>query len=275
MKSRIAETLELAHEPVALLWADEKPEGAVQFQQGRWGCVMWLVAAAVEGKSAVCDRETFGCFGGGVGFGFGEQYRNFPGGVECFCRFLSVGNEGSKQGRAVAEKVRPHMRPEAYEEFLHGERYWKSPEVAQGFVRGLPITEIPTRYVVLKPLSSVDPDRKEPQVVIFFANADQISALVVLANYEGPDNERVIVPWASGCQAVGIYPFREAQSEHPRAVLGLVDPSARLQVRKKLGADVLSFAAPFAMFRRMEENVAGSFLERPTWQALRGGGHEG
>lgn len=275
MKSRIAETLQLTHEPVALLWADDKPDGAVQFQQGRWGCLMWLVAAAVEGKAAACDRETFGCFGGGVGFGFGEQYRNFPGGVECFCRFLSVGNEGSEQGRAVAEKVRPHMRPEAYEEFLHGERYLKSPEVVQGFVRGLPVTDIPARYVVLKPLSAIGPEQEEPRVVIFFADPDQISALVVLANYEGPDNERVIVPWAAGCQAVGIYPFREAQSENPRAVLGLIDPSARLQVRKKLGANVFSFAAPFAMFRRMEENVAGSFLERPTWRALRGGGEEG
>lgn len=274
MKSRIAEALALRHEPVALLWADEKPEEAVQFQPGRWGCLMWLVAAAAQGKAAACDRETFGCFGGGVGFGFGDHYRNFPGGVECFCRFLSVGNEGSEQGRAVAEKVRPHMRPEAYEEFLHGERYLKSPEVVQGFVSRLPVTDIPTRYVVLKPLSSIDPDREEPRVVIFLAEPDQISALVVLANYEGPDNERVFVPYAAGCQAVGIYPFRETESENPRAVLGLMDLSARLQVRKRLGANVFSFAAPFAMFRRMEANVAGSFLERPTWQALREGTQE-
>jgi hypothetical protein len=74
---------------------------------------------------------------------------------------------------------------------------------------------------------------------------------------------------------VGIYPFREAQSENPRAVLGLIDLSARLQVRKRLGAQVFSFAVPFGMWRRMEGNVDGSFLERPTWQALRGGGETG
>jgi uncharacterized protein (DUF169 family) len=271
MDSRIAQALGLVHQPVALLWADEAPAGAVRFQKGRWGCLMWLVAGAAQGKVAACDRETFGCFGGGVGFGFGDQYRQFPGGMECFCRFLSTGNEASEQGRAVAEQVRPHMRPEAYEEFLHGERYLRSPEVVEGFVRGLPVTEIPARYVVLKPLSSVDPSREEPRVVAFFADPDQISALVVLANYRGPDNERVIVPFAAGCQAVGIYPFREAHSENPRAVLGLVDLSARLQVRKTLGPQVLSFAVPFAMFRRMEDDVAGSFLERPTWRALRGG----
>jgi len=166
------------------------------------------------------------------------------------------------------------MRPEAHEEFLQGERYLRSPETVRGFVGALPVTDIPTRYVVLKPLSSIDPDRDEPRVVVFFADPDQISALVVLANYDGPDNERVIVPFAAGCQAVGIYPFREAQSESPRAVLGLTDLSARLQVRKKLGANVFSFTVPFGMFRRMEGNVPGSFLERPTWKALRGGGGE-
>jgi len=170
----------------------------------------------------------------------------------------------------VAEQVRHHMRPEAHEEFLNGERYLKSPELVERFFRSLPITDIPARYVVLKPLSAVDPDREEPRVVIFFAEPDQISALVVLANYGGPDNERVIVPFAAGCQAVGIYPFREAESENPRAVLGLVDLSARLQVRKRLGSQVFSFAMPFALWRRMEADVPGSFLERHTWKALKG-----
>jgi hypothetical protein len=55
-------------------------------------------------------------------------------------------------------------------------------------------------------------------------------------------------------------------------VIGLVDRSARLQLKKRLGDDLLSFAAPYALFRRMEENVEGSFLERPTWHALAGGG---
>jgi hypothetical protein len=30
----------------------------------------------------------------------------------------------------------------------------------------------------------------------------------------------------------------------------------------------LSFAMPFALFQEMEGNVAGSFLERHTWQEL-------
>lgn len=51
----------------------------------------------------VFDRNTFGCWGGGVGLGFGNQYLNFPGGIECFYYFLSNGNENLEFGKRVAK----------------------------------------------------------------------------------------------------------------------------------------------------------------------------
>jgi hypothetical protein len=50
MNSKISEALALTYPPVALLWSDQKPETAVQFQERKWGCIMWLVAAAAKGK---------------------------------------------------------------------------------------------------------------------------------------------------------------------------------------------------------------------------------
>jgi hypothetical protein len=76
------------------------------------------------------------------------------------------------------------------------------------------------------------------------------------------------MPYAAGCQTIGIYPYREARAERPRAVVGLTDLSARVYIRKQLAANLMTFAVPPAMFKEMENNVAGSFLERPTWQAL-------
>ena len=268
MESKIAGAISLKYQPVALIWSDEKPAEAVQFQEGKWGCIMWLAASAAKGKAAVCNRKTFGCFGGGVGMGFGDQYVNFPGGKECFCHFLSAGNDQWEQGLQAAEKVKPFLRKEAYDNFVSGERYIKTPERVHQFIENLPITDIPAEYVIFKPLADVYPDQETPRVIVFFADPDQLSAMVVLANYDRQDNHNVIIPYAAGCQTIGIYPYQEAQAERPRAVVGLTDLSARVYIRKQLGDNLMTFTVPLAMFEEMERNVAGSFLERPTWQGL-------
>jgi len=269
MESAIAKAIQLKYQPVALMWSDEKPADAMQFAEGKWGCVMWLIVHAAKGKPAVADKKTFGCFGGGVGLGFGNQYKNFPGGEEGFCHFLSSGNAGRKDGMDVAEKIKPFMTKESYDNFLNGERYIKSPDKVEKFIRALPLTEIPSTYVVLKPLSDVNFTKEEPRTIIFFVNPDQLSALTVLANYGRGDNENVIMPYAAGCQTIGIYPYRESQSKNPRAVVGLTDLSARVYVRKQLGdPHFMTFAVPFSLYKEMEKNVPGSFLERHTWQSL-------
>ena len=269
MESVIAKAIQLQYQPVALLWSSEKPQGAMQFSENKWGCVMWLAAAAAKGKSAVADAKTFGCFGGGVGLGFGNLYKNFPGGEEGFCHFLSTGNAAREGGQELAEKIKPFMTAESYDHFLHGERYIKSPALVEKFVQALPITDIPEKYVVFQPLDKIDPAQEKPQTVIFFVNPDQLSALTVLANYGRGDNENVIIPYAAACQTIGIYPYREAKSANPRAVVGLTDLTARVYIRKQLNnPNLMSFAAPFALYEEMEQNVPGSFLERHTWQSL-------
>ena len=266
--SKIATALRLPYHPVALSWRDSRPEGARQFQEGRWGCLMWLLAHAAKGKTAVCDIRTFGCFGGGVGMGFGNQYRNFPGGESGFCHFLSSGNASRPGGTELAEKIKPFLRPEAYDNFLYGERYLKTPARVEKFIAELPITEIPAAYVVFQPLAEAVSDEQKPQSVIFFVNPDQLAALVVLANYDREGNENVIIPFAAGCQSIGIYPYREAKAVNPRAVVGLTDISARVYLRRQLGDHLLSFTVPFTLYEEMENNVTGSFLERHTWREL-------
>jgi len=269
MESSIGKAIRLKFQPVALLWSDEKPEGVMQFSEGKWGCVMWLAVSAAKGKPAVADKKTFGCFGGGVGLGFGNQYKNFPGGEEGFCHFLSTGNAKRPCGAELAEQIKPYMTKESHDHFLHGERYIKSPKLVDRFVRALPMIDIPQRYVIFKPLADIDHLLEKPQSVIFFANPDQLSALTVLTNYGRGDNENVIMPYAAGCQTIGIYPYREVRSARPRAVVGLTDLSARVYVRKQLGdSNFMTFTVPFALFEEMEQNVSGSFLERHTWQSI-------
>ncbi len=267
MESRLAEALKVKYPPVAVLWSDDKPADAVQFVPGRWGCVMASFGVTAErGRPAAFDQETYGCWGGGVGLGFGNCYEKFPGGVACFCRFLSTGNETSEEGRAVAEECSAWMRGPFLEEFLHGERYRNAPETVHEWLKVLPMMSVPTKYVVFKRLDRVGAGER-PVVIVFLANADQMSALVVMANYTHGGSENAIIPHAAGCQTIGIFAYREADSGRPRAVVGLNDLSAR-KVLRKLGKDLVTVAVPFKLFQEMEAKVAGSFLERQPWTSL-------
>lgn len=87
----------------------------------------------------------------------------------------------------------------------------------------------------------------------------------MLAHYDRGGETAVVAPFGAGCHTLFIMPYAEAQKEHPRAVIGLTDLSAR----KHVDRDLLSFAVPFAMFQRMDGNVAGSFLEKENWLKIR------
>lgn len=251
MESKIARAIGLKNSPVAVLWTDEKPAEGVHYQEGKRGCVGAMLVAASKGRTAYFDQKTTGCPGGGAGLGFGNPYKHFPGGIEYF---LSTGNKElgkTEEGRKMAA---------AMPTLVEGERYFKNPEVAKKFAETLPVREVPTQYVVFKPLEKVR-EEETPKVVIFLAAPDQLSALLVLANYEGEHNQNVIAPMGAGCHSIGIMPYAEEESEAPRAVLGLFD----ISVRKHVDKNTLSFSIPYQLFKKMEGNVAGSFLEREEW----------
>ncbi len=268
MNSTIAASIKLASQPVALLWSDTLPEDAVMFEKGRWGCVMSLVAAAAKGKSVAFDRETYGCPGGGVGLGFGDCYQSFPGGIEGFCRFLSDGNENSPAGPIIAQAMlNGGARKEFCDHFLHGERYRKNPLLVKGFLDLLPIMDIEARYVIFKPLAALD--RSEvPVSVTLFVTPDQLSACVILANYDQARSDAVMIPHLAACQITGVLSYHEAATDSPRCIVGMTDITARQYLKSSLGAGCLSFTIPYKRFLEMEDNVRGSFLEGDTWKSL-------
>ena len=118
MEGKLRDSLRLKFEPVAIFWTNHLPEKPKQFAKGKWGCVMMLYAQAAKGKTAAFDRETAGCWGGAVGLGFGNVYKQWPGGIDCFYRFLSTGNEGEPEGKAMLAKVGPWLRKESLEDIF-------------------------------------------------------------------------------------------------------------------------------------------------------------
>ena len=272
MTSAIARAAGLETQPVALIWSDTKPDGALELKKDAWGCVMWLYArVARDGRTAAFSRETFGCAGGATGLGFSRPIdQHIARTEENFCCFLSNGIEGAKDRTKYALLAESAGNPNQKKALLEGERIMKSPEVARKFLECLPVYDVPAKYVVMKPLSLVQ-ENEAVQTVTFLANADQISALSILANYHaGTITDRVIVAaGAAGCQALGVCTYRESDRADPRAVIGLTDIMARRMTRKLLGKDKLTFSVPFRLYCEMEKNVPGSFFESEGWKELR------
>ena len=277
MKSITAEKLLLDHEPVAILWSNTKPEGALQIKPHGFGCIMPFFAhVAMKGKTAVFDRETYGCPGARAGLGFGNGYYDAFGGagIEFMSAFFVKGAESSKNPEAYCAMVQ-HIPERERAKFLQGERLHKDTEKARRFMTTeLPVTDIAEKYVIFTPLSKVKAG-EQPVVIVFVADPLQITGLVTLVGAVREGTDPVRVPPMAACQQIGAFVYDEAKKKHPRAVLGYTDLSARESVGKTIPAHMFTFAVPFSLFQEMEAEAEDGVFDGPIWKALASSGMEG
>ena len=270
MKSITAEKLRLDYEPVAILWSDTKPEGALQIKPHAQTCIMPFFAQVMtKGKTAVFDRETYGCPGARAGLGFGNGYYDAFGGagIDFMAAFFVKGAESSKNPDTYCAIVQ-HIPERERAKFMHGERLHKNTEKAKRFMTvDLPITDIAEKYVIFTPLNKVKPGER-PVVVIFVANPLQITGLITLVGAIREGTDPVRVPPMAACQQIGAFVYDEAKSEHPRAVLGYTDLAARANVGKTLPGNMFTFAVPFSLFEEMEEEAKDGVFDGPIWKEL-------
>ncbi len=222
--------------PICYFYTDHVRDEDVRASTHAERCLIGNLKAVREGLPFVYDAKTAGCSGGKRYTGFTQKLG------PRFEYFLSCGIPGE----------------------MEGERYKQSPDLVRQYLAHHPPFDAPGQYLVFKRWDRLAPD-EQPLAVVFFVAPDVLSGLFTLANYDVADPHGVIAPMGSGCASIVNFPCEEAQSEHPRCVLGMFDVSARPSVPD----DRLTFAVPIKRFEQMVRNMDESFLLTGSWQMVR------
>lgn len=109
------------------------------------------------------------------------------------------------------------------------------------------------------------PDKYElMKTVTFFVNPDQLSMLIIGANYHAKpgDPAPVIAPFGAGCME--LLPLFD-NLDIPQAIIGATD----IAMRQYLPPDILAFTATKPMFERLCSLDEQSFLFKPFLRTLR------
>lgn len=199
-------------------------------------CLIASLGKVRNGRSLAFNAKAVQCAGGRKYLGFSENI------MRHFDYFLSCGLPGR----------------------VEGERYKQSPELVKEFMENVPSFKAPAPFIVFKRWDNLEAG-DDPEVVIFFATVDVVAGLFTLANFDQTGLEGASTPMGAGCATIVAYPYREKDSPHPRAVIGMFDISARPFVQK----DRLSFAVPLTRLATMMDYMEESFLITDSWKKLR------
>ncbi len=231
------EKLAMDYSPVGIYYADKKPDGSTGFKKPGNGCIMPLIFSAAKGRTVSFDENSCGWNCSAFYLGYREWIFE---GIEYYL------SDGPLPGREC-------------------ERFIKTPEQAKSFIKSQKFKEKSTGAALFKPLEEYS-DSEEPELVLFFVNPDQVSALIMLLYFDCPEEDRVIAGFSSACGSVVTQPVQYARNGREKAVLGTFDISARARLPKNL----LSLTFPYNMLIEMYKNINSSFLTTAKWEKIAG-----
>jgi hypothetical protein len=270
MKSAVVEHLRPDFEPVAVVWSDEIPDDALQFGEGRFGCILHLFAeASRRGRVAGGSRDTVVCPGGRAAFGFGVDFIESEDQLDHHAAIFSKGLESARNRTAYGKKMesaRPSWRP-LYE---FGERRHCDLDMArQWIVDCLPRYDIPHRFVLFKPLWHANSE-EDIRAVVFPVSPLELAGLTTLLGSVVEGADPVQVPQGADCFRIGCFAYDQFEADPPRAVLGMLDVDGREVMRRRFRDDTLTLTIPMPLFQRIEREAENSVLQIPAWTKLRG-----
>lgn len=203
-------------------------EPLVRPEEGNRICVFAFYKSWLRGETVLITKDNFGC--GGAGYWIcGQQTRT----RENFLKFL-VDGEGLKASHELMNRWIDFRQPytQEYTNILIG-----------------PLKKEQYEYC---------------KTITFFVNPDQLSTLMLGANYNAAPGDPlpVIAPFGSGCsQLVALF----EDLTIPQAVIGTTD----IAMRQYLSPDILAFTVTKPMFRQLCELDEKSFLYKPFLRNLK------
>jgi hypothetical protein len=222
--------------PIGYFYADQVRDDDLRESVNEQRCLIGNLNRVRAGFPFIYSAKTPGCVGGKRYSGFSQKLR------PKFEYFLSCGIPGE----------------------MEGERYKKSPELVEEYLKSHPAFPAPGKYLVFKRWDKLGKE-EQPLAIIFFATPDVLAGLFALANYDVAHPNGVVAPMGSGCASIISYPYLEANSENPRCTLGMFDVSARPCVPE----NTLTFTVPMRRFEQMARNMDESFLITESWNSVR------
>lgn len=270
MDSAIMRNFKPEFEPVAVVWSDTCPDDAFQFKTGRFGCTLFLFAeASRRGKIAAGSRESVLCPGGRAALGLGVDFDASEAVLDHHAALFSKG-PASARDRAAYEKIMEDAPRSWHDLYAYGERRHSSGDLAREWIlHGVPRYDIPHEYVLFKPLSRAEAD-EDIRAVVFPVNPVELSGLVTLAGSVMSGTDPVQVPQGTDCMSLAAFAYAQAESENPRAVLGMMGLDGREMMRKRFRDDTLTLTLPMPLFERMEAEADDSVFQLPSWTKLAG-----
>jgi len=233
----LKEKFGLGNLPIGMFFSETKPENAISFKSKGNGCILPLIFKCAQGKTIAIDQDTTGwnC----SAFYLGYQDWIFEG-IECFL------SDGVVNGR-------------------EGERFIKTSKQAKSFVEFYQPKTLNTKVTVFKPMSEFEQD-ETPEIVIFFVNPDELSALVYLLHFNSPESEdRIVTRFISGCGSIVTLPMKLKSEGKMQAVWGMHD----ISVRRRLPKELMTLTMPYELLVEITKDIDQSFIITESWKAIK------
>jgi uncharacterized protein (DUF169 family) len=210
-------------------FAATKPDDSIVLPLDQWSCIFKHIHAVAKGAGLCFSKNHTGCNG-----------------AACYLGFRQI---GKNSGRFLASK----------------EKFKKNSAFGNAFYGQVNAERPGDKYLILSNLEQIEYSINI-EVVNYWVTPLSLAGLVTLANFDSPQNNNTIIPFASGCQSMWTLPYKERKKKEPKAVIGAMDPAMRRHIKP----DTILFSVSAGRFHEMAKNISLSFASEDNWLDLIG-----